>query len=106
MRVEVTRNPCGDAVNTSVVSLVSPRADEATTDTSRRADIGINRAVDVFIEVSLVWVLNTPSDCTRRPCSDTAIAAVSSCMDARPQTPVDWANLALFLAVARGGSLA
>src|SRR3954471_22629732 len=106
MSVEVTRNPCGDAVNTSVVSLVSARADEARTDTSRSADIGINRAVDVFIEVSLVWVSNRPSDCPRRPCSDTAFAAVSSCMYARPDRSVDWANLELFLAVARGGSLA
>src|SRR4051812_30776220 len=103
MSVEVTRNPCGDAVKTSVVSLVSPRADEATADTSRRADIGISRAVDVFIEVSLVSVRGTPSGCTRPSCGGTAIAAVSSCMDARP---VDWADLELFLAVALGGSLA
>src|SRR3954469_5575412 len=38
--VEVTRKPCGDAVNTSVVSFVSERAVEAATASKKKASAG------------------------------------------------------------------
>src|SRR5450631_335873 len=68
-RVEVTRKPCGDEVNTSVVSLVSARAVEAATASRRRASAGVSSLVSlVMARVLSRWAgVGRPTTAPRYP---------------------------------------